>query len=137
MNTRDQYLSALGITQWVFKSALNEAPAAWIKQGGGAASQDFAFVVEGADAGTDLLHKIIAAIGQTPEATQIYTHAAAMPDGLPVVAAKHVIVLGYARLHAQAPASYYCAPSLAVLSRDVDAKRALWVAMKSKMNAHV
>lgn len=143
MNTRDQYLSALGITQWVCKTAAHiepvifEEPELWRKLGVGQSSQDFAFVVEGVDQGAELLNKIISAIGQAPEHTLIYTSSCSVPDGLPVVAANHVIVLGYAALHAQAPASYHCAPSLAVLSRDVDAKRALWVAMKTMMSAHV
>lgn len=137
MNTRDQYLSALGITQWVARTTVLEEPAVWMKLGAGLSTQDFAFVVEGADLGSDLLYKMITALGQKPEHTLIYTSSSATPDGLPVVAAKHVIVLGYTRLHAQAPASYYCAPSLALLSQDVDAKRVLWVAMKSMMHAHV
>jgi DNA polymerase III psi subunit len=137
MNRRDQYLSALGITQWVSKSIAPVEPEIWQKSGLVAEQQDFAFVVETADLSSELLIKMIQAVGQTMARTLVYSSTSSRPDGLPVVMARHVIVLGYDYLHVQAPPSYYCAPSLSVISTNVDAKRALWSAMKSMMGAHV
>lgn len=138
---RDHYLAALGITQWV---SLNSGHApdpiissnTWRKLNPGPYSQIFAFIVEEPEAHLDLLYKIIAAIQQTPAETLIYTSAVEKPDGLPVVAAQHVILLGYGGLQAYVPDVYHCAPSLLQLSQDVNAKRALWGTMKCMLSTH-
>lgn len=139
---RDHYLATLGITQWVSKSSCASMPASlWQKIGSD--HHPFAFIVDYSfigfdcsDEPTELLRKMIIAVGQDPQTTAVYSSAASTPDGLPLVLARHVIVLGHAQLLAQAPAAYYFAPSLNRLLHDVEAKRTLWVALKNMMNTH-